>query len=65
MKKRPKKKDDWLDWSCPKCHGTEQWFDRTITTFDDGTEEGMTNRCVNCGISTDKWVRKGNRNESR
>jgi uncharacterized Zn finger protein len=58
MNKR-KKIDDWEDWVCPRCGGTEQWFDRIITTNEDGTEEGMTNRCVNCGISTDEWVRKG------
>lgn len=47
------------NWCCPKCGGTEQWFDRTITRSEDGTEEGMTNRCVYCGISTDKWVKRG------
>lgn len=57
MKKKLKKTNDWDDWSCPKCHGTEQWFDRTIWYNDDGTEEGMTNRCVNCGISTDRWIK--------
>jgi hypothetical protein len=45
-------------WKCPKCGGTEQWFDRTITCDGDGNEiEGMKDRCVKCGIPTDKWIK--------
>jgi hypothetical protein len=47
------------DWKCNICNGTEQWFDRSITYSSDGTEHGMTMRCVHCGTSTDTWVKRG------
>lgn len=53
------KNPDDDNWCCPQCGGTEQWFDRTIAYNGDGTEEGMTNRCTDCGTSTDKWVKRG------
>jgi len=57
IKYHVRKERDDDDWKCPKCGGTEQWFDRTIRYTEGGKEEGMTNRCVKCGISTDEWVK--------
>jgi hypothetical protein len=54
------KEPDDDNWCCPRCGGTEQWFDRTVTCDRDGNEiEGMVDRCVQCGVSTDKWVKRG------
>jgi hypothetical protein len=53
------KTNAWENWFCPKCYGTEQWFDRTTTWDKNGNVvEGMTNRCTRCGISTDKWIKE-------
>jgi hypothetical protein len=40
-------------WVCPWCACEEMWLDRSIAYLPDGTEEGMKNRCTNCGKSTD------------
>jgi predicted RNA-binding Zn-ribbon protein involved in translation (DUF1610 family) len=50
--------DEYEDYYCPTCGGTEQWFDRSISYSKDGKAEGMTYRCVKCGISTDDWVKR-------
>lgn len=46
------------DWICPWCGCNETWFDRTVAHLPDGTEIGMTTRCVKCGKATnDKAMR--------
>jgi len=44
-------------WKCPNCGAIETWFDRSITINDDGTEEGMTTRCVGCGRNVDEPIK--------
>lgn len=49
--------DQFPAYYCPWCKKeTDLWFDRTITTWRDNAgnlcEEGMTDRCTECGKST-------------
>jgi predicted RNA-binding Zn-ribbon protein involved in translation (DUF1610 family) len=41
-------------WHCPVCGSDEMWFDRTVNLGIDGTEEGMKNRCTDCGRDVDE-----------
>jgi len=41
------------NWICPWCGNDEVWFDRTIGFLPNGEEAGMTDRCTQCGKSTD------------
>ena len=47
--------EDEGGYYCPWCKKeTDIWFDRTITYLSDGTELGMTDRCIECGKATDE-----------
>jgi len=43
-------------WKCPVCGNTETWFDRSVSFYPDGTEEGPTTRCAGCGRDVDEAV---------
>lgn len=48
-------KDENVAYYCPWCKKeTDTWFDRTISYSSDGTEEGMVDRCINCGHATNE-----------
>jgi predicted RNA-binding Zn-ribbon protein involved in translation (DUF1610 family) len=45
-------------FKCPECGSTDCWFDRTITLYPDGTEDGMHNRCNGCGKTFEELFKK-------
>lgn len=49
------KQEDNFNYYCPWCQKeTDLWFDRSFVVNPDGTEEGMKDRCMECGNATDE-----------
>ena len=49
-----RKQDEVPGYYCPWCKKeTDLWFDQSFIIFPDGTDEGMKDRCTDCGRATD------------
>jgi hypothetical protein len=50
-----RKVEDVPGYFCPWCKKeTDLWFDRSFVINPDGTDDGMKDRCVDCGRATDE-----------